>query len=114
MLASKVFHLSEVRERIFYFKYNILYEKVNNARERLVKVNNKLCCNVEALMTPIKYSKHTKTEDPPEEPPGDTQEDEYVSEICKNPHAYIHSYSLDRALTWRESAVVLGLYYLLT
>ena len=115
---SEVFHLSEVRAIIFDFKYKILYEKVNTLRERIITVNNKLCCNIEALMKPPEDISGEPPGEPEylpeesEEPPGEP-EDKYVSEILTNPHAYIHSYSLDRALNWRESAIVLGLYYML-
>lgn len=97
---SQVFHLREARENIFNQKYKILYENINKIRKELINKNIFLCKDIEKILNEESINEESN---------------DFLGEIIINPHAWTHEYALDRTSisNWRESAAVLGLYYLL-
>lgn len=86
---QKIFKIEGVREKIFYYKYEILYKDLNKIRNKIINKNLKL--------EDIRIKKHK-------------DDISYLNNYKYNMDYEIHKTNVK---DWRETAVVLGLYYLL-
>tara|TARA_B110001450_G_scaffold256561_2_gene287512 strand:+ start:236 stop:511 length:276 start_codon:yes stop_codon:yes gene_type:complete len=86
---QKIFKIEGVREKIFYYKYEILYKDLNKIRNKIINKNLKL--------EDIRIKKHK-------------DDVSYLNNYKYNMDNEIHKTNIK---DWRETAVVLGLYYLL-
>ena len=107
MSITKVFNTYDIRNKIFKFKHYNRNNKINNIREELILRYKKFCERNPIINTDYNHYYNS------------IPLDEYIflnseqkSEFIKS-HIYIHNYALEKTYNWRESAIVLGLYYMI-
>lgn len=86
---QKIFNIEGVRQKIFQYKNDILYKELNEIREKIVNKNIRL--------EEIRIKKHK-------------DDILYLNNYKYNMDYEIHKTNVRN---WRETAVVLGLYYML-
>jgi len=98
--TNNPFNIKEIREKIFQYKYEILYKNINNIKKNL-SIRNE---NYHSSLINAYFKDNLENENYT----GTLQE-------IKITNRYVHNFSLDRTSMedWRETALVLGLYYLL-
>ena len=100
-----VFNTYDIRRQIFKHKEYNRNIKVNNIREKLI-LRYKNFCEKNPIINTV-YNHYYK---PLNE--YDLFYPESRSEFTKA-HIYIHNYALEKTYNWRETAIVLGLYYMI-
>ena len=91
---NEVLKIEGVRQKIFKYKCNRLYKNINKIRKPILERN------------------HDYYEKIKDEYPG-LEAGPSLSKQPLTADEMLHNYALERSMNWRESAAVLGLYYLL-
>lgn len=112
--TNNPFNIKEIREKIFEYKYEILYKNINNIKKNISIKNT----NYHSALINAYFKDNSKNENLINAYFEDNLENEnYTGTLqeIKITNRYVHNFSLDRTSMedWRETAVILGLYYLL-